>query len=225
MPLLPFLTCRGCFAGCRRACAAGDEVHSLNGTIVAGTVTSINGTQISVKGKDGQISALPLAQVLNVNIRPVRYEPPAKFTDVVLTDDTVLHCKSIAFQGKEVELALPSGAVLKVPLTTIVSFVREANNQPLARKFEELAVKKVNRDRIVILREGQLNTLEGTLGEVKGQTISFRSELNGNVVDIPFEKLHGIIFFRNPAVPVGSRSDLPGQRHRRQHAHGREAGL
>lgn len=182
--------------------ASADEVSTLNGKGVTGTLTSINANDIVMKTDAGDVT-VPLSQVLLVKIRDTRpIDASYKYTDVVLTDDTVLHCKSIAFQAKEVELTLPSGAVLKVPLSSVSSFVRDAHNQALAQKFRDLAGRKASRDRIVILKEGQLNTLEGTLGEVKGQTISFKSELNGAVVDIQLEKLHGIIFFRGAALPA-----------------------
>jgi hypothetical protein len=181
--------------------ASADEVSSLNGKSVTGVLSSINASDIIIKTDAGPVT-LPLSQVLLVKMRDTRpIDPAVKFTNVVLTDDTVLHCKSVAFQGKEVEMTLPSGAVLKVPLTSVASFVREAHNQPLVRKFEELVGRKSNRDRIVILKDGQLNTLEGTLGDVKGQTIAFKPE-NSPVADIQLERLHGIIFFR--AAPVGA---------------------
>ena len=196
--------CRSLLALCAFAgLAVADDVQVLNGKPVSGSITSIDDSQLILKTNTGPVT-LPLAQVLMVQIGDIKkLDPAVKFTDVVLNDGTVLHCKSVALQGKEVELSLLSGTVLKVPLTLLVSFVHEANNQPLARKFEELAGKRVNFDRIVILRDGQLSTLDGTLGEVKGKTISFRSALNNNIIDVAIERLHGVIFFRALA-PAGA---------------------
>ena len=80
--------------------------------------------------------------------------------------------------------------------------MRDGQNRVLARKFEEFAGKKLKRDRIAILRDGDLNVLEGTLGEVnaKDKTVQFKSEANGTLVNIPLERLHGMIFFRPDVV-------------------------
>jgi hypothetical protein len=176
-----------------------DELRTLGAKTITGTVTSINESEIILKTENGPVST-PMSQVLALNIRTAKpLDPAAKYNDVRLLDDTVLHCRQTTFKGNQVELTLLSGVTIKLPLNFVVSFVRDAQNAPLARKFEELASKRIKRDRIVILREGEANSLEGSLGEVdaEGKTIKFKSEATGTVVDLPFERLHGFIFYRS----------------------------
>ena len=155
-----------------------------------GTITSITASDIIVKTTDGT-ETIPLSQVLTANIRPVRpADPAAKYTSVVLTDDTVLRCKDIAFQGKAVVLTLPSGAALKVALTSVVSFFRDAHDLTLAQQFKEIIAQKKNLDRVIFLGStGRLTALEGSIGEVKdttkGQVIAFTSESSKKTVDVP----------------------------------------
>ena len=180
------------------------ELSTLDGKGISGSLSSVTEASITLKTDAGPV-VTPLSQALLLTIREVKgIESGVKFTDVQLLDDTVLHCKSIQFQGKNAVLTMLSGAELSVPLSYVVSFVRDAQDQNLSRKFAEIAQKRLKRDRIVILREGDLSALEGTLGEVdeKAKTISFKSDVvGGSVRDLSFEKLHGIIFFRGDAVP------------------------
>lgn len=183
------------------ATLAADEVRTLGGKSITGTLAAINETEVVVKTEAGNV-ATPLSQVLAVNIRPAKaIEANAKYSDVRLLDDTVLHCKSAVFQGKEVELTLLSGVTFKLPLNFIGSFARDAQNAPLARKFEDLVSKRLKRDRIVILRDSELNALEGSLGDFdpKAQTVKFTSEATGTVIDLPLDRLHGFIFYRSEA--------------------------
>lgn len=178
-----------------------DELRTLTGKNVTGVLASIDDTQVIVKSDAGPV-VTPLSQVLAVNIRPSRpIDPGTKYSDIRLIDDTILHCTKTAFLGQDVELTLLSGAVVKLPQSFIVSLVRDAQNSNLKDKFDALAGKRIKRDRIVIVRDGELNALEGSLGDVdaKGTTIKFKSESTGTVVDVPFERLHGLVFYRTEA--------------------------
>ena len=57
---------------------------------------------------DAGAVATPMSQVLAVNLRAVKLlDPAAKYTDVHLLDDTVIHCKDVEFQGKDVGADAP----------------------------------------------------------------------------------------------------------------------
>jgi ribosome maturation factor RimP len=200
-------------AVCGLAAADDVKVRLLDNKTVEGVLSSISDGEVVVKTADATVP-IALSQVLEVFFRePAADDPTIKYFKVVLTDDTTLRCKDVVFQPNQVELTLLSGVTLKVPITSMVSFCREANNQALTKKFEDFAQKRENRDRIVVRRVDNLSTLEGTIGEVKGKTIVFRTQ-NNMEVDINLEKLHGIIFFRNPvaqpANPICKVIDIEG---------------
>lgn len=177
-----------------------DELRTLGGKIVSGTLAKITDAEIIVKTNEGE-TATPMSQVLALDIRPVKGVPAgAKYTDVKLLDDSVLHCQKVAFGGKEVELTLLSGAKFKVPLNGIVWVLQDAHDEAIKRKFDDLLGQKVKRDRILILRDGELNPLDGTLGEVdaKGTTIQFTRD-GAPALGVLFERLHGLIFYRTEA--------------------------
>src|SRR5262249_49052436 len=135
-----------------------DEVQVIGNKTVTGTIISINDSQIEIRDGSGKTAALPIAQVLGINIRPTKpLDPQIDYTKVKLTDDTILNCKKIVFHPKEVELTLLSDIVQKVPVTTLAWYLREANNKEYMRWFENQLANRTKTDRLVILVNKQLN--------------------------------------------------------------------
>ena len=176
-----------------------DELRTLGGKNVTGTLTAIKDGELVLKETGGGTVVTPLAQVLALDIRQPKGIPiGTKYVAVKLVDDSVLHCESVRFQGNEAEIKLLSGASFKLPVNFIVWLVHEAQNAPLRKKFDEHLAQKSRRDRIVILRDMDLNALEGTFGDIdpKGTTIQFRRD-GAEAINILFERLHGLIFYRS----------------------------
>jgi hypothetical protein len=189
-----------------------EDLRTLGGKTLSGSVTSITDSEITIK-TDKETVSTPLSQVLALDLRPAK-EPTGTYSSVRLLDDTALVCSQVNFAGSDVQLTLLSGTTLKVPLSAVVSVVHEAQNQALRKRFEEFTAKRVNKDRIVILRDGELNPIEGTLGEVdaKKGTIVFKRD-GAKDLDLPLKGLHGLIFHRLevPAeIPVCRVIDLVG---------------
>lgn len=195
---------------------AADELKTLSGKSIVGTLAELNAAEITLKTEAGPVKT-PLSQVLALEIRPQKGMPAgAKFTDVRLIDDAVLHCQSIQFKGKDVELTLLSGAKLTMPLSFVDSFVRDAQDPALMKKWREKTKTRARGDRVVIMREGgDLDPLPGIIGDVddKGETIQFKIEGSEEFKPLPLARAHGIVFFRTavlPAAPVCLVSDLEG---------------
>ncbi len=181
--------------------ASADELRTLGGKQISGTLTSITDTEVILKTADGEVKT-PLSQILALDVRKAKdIAPDAKVSAVRLLDDTVLQCQSVKFLGNDVALSLYSGVTLKLPLQNVVWILHDAQDAAIKKRFDEMLAEKVRRDRIVILREGVLNSLDGTLGEVdaKGTTIQFKRD-GTEAIGVLFERLHGLIFFRNESV-------------------------
>src|SRR5262245_24364008 len=83
---------------------AADDLTTLDGKKVTGSLSSISDTAVIVKGAEGAVST-PLSQALLLTLRDVKgLGGDAVYSDVQLLDDTVLHCKSVKFLGKNVDL-------------------------------------------------------------------------------------------------------------------------
>jgi hypothetical protein len=179
------------------AAGLGHELRLLGGKSIKGTVTAITEKDITIQTEAGAV-VTPMSQVLALDLQAVKGMPAEKYTDVRLLDDTVLHCSGVSFKGKDIELALPSGTKLKLPLSYVISVVKDAQDKELQKKWSSLASAKVKHDRIVFLKNGELNDLEGTLGDVDadGKTIQFKLLETGDVRSISLDRPHGLIFYR-----------------------------
>jgi hypothetical protein len=174
-----------------------DELKTINGKTITGTLATISDSDVTLKTDAGTV-ATPLTQALLLDLRPVRDLPSGTtYISVQLLDDTVLRCKNITFQAKDAELTLLSGVVVRVPVTSLTAVLRDAQDPNLAGQWEKIARQKVRTDRIVVLRDGDLNPLEGTLGDIDAaaQTIQFKRE-GAAAVSLPFNRLQGMIFHR-----------------------------
>ena len=177
-----------------------DELRTLGGKVIIGKVTAVTDKEITIKTDKEEVKT-PLHQVLALDFRPVKNLAGDKYSDVRLLDDTILHCSKIDIKGKDVTLTLVSGTSIQLPIQFVTSVVHQAEDAGLRKKWLDIAGVRVKRDRIVILKDGELNALEGTLGEVdaEGKKIKFKRE-TGDVLEIPLQKLHGLIFYRLEAA-------------------------
>jgi hypothetical protein len=174
-----------------------DELRTLGGKVIVGKVTKITDKEISIKTDKAEVKT-PLDQVLALDFQPVKGLGSEKYSDVRLLDDTILHCSKIAYKGKNVALTLVSGTQIDLPLQFLISVVHQAQDAGLAKKWADIASVKVKRDRIVILKDSELNALEGTLGDVdaEGKSIKFKREGADEPLTIQMDRLHGLIFYR-----------------------------
>src|SRR5438067_193561 len=105
-----------------------DELRPLSGGNVTGTLKSIDADNLVMQTDAGPVST-PLSQVLLLDLRPVQPLPAdAKIYDVRLLDDSVVVAREVAYTAKEVELTLLSGTKLKLPMSTIVSVLKDAQD-------------------------------------------------------------------------------------------------
>jgi len=191
-----------------------DELRTLGAKIIPGKLSAISNASITISTEAGSVDT-PLSQVLSLELRPVKGPSPGtKFADVRLLDDSILHCQSVSFKGNEVELTLLSGTSLKLPLQSLTWMIRDAQDPILRKKFDDVLEQKSKRDRIIILRDTELNALEGTLGEIdsKGTSIQFRRD-GADAIGVLFERLHGMIFYRNQVpteTPLCRIHDIDG---------------
>src|SRR5262249_1702014 len=90
----------------------GDEVKTLGGNTLTGSVVSVTPTEVEIKTAEGVVK-VPLAQVIDLNVRPARPVGAGKFTEVRLLDESLLYASKVAYLGKTVQLSLLSGAVVE----------------------------------------------------------------------------------------------------------------
>ncbi len=181
--------------------AQDDEIRSLTGKNLVGVLTQITSTDVLVTSKTGPV-ATPLAKVLAIQLGKKRSIDGVKHTRVTLLDGSVLHCQKVTLKGKSAELALISGLQATLPMNVITSILRDAENQGVQKKWNELVKQRTQTDFLVILRDGDLNPLAGLIGDADeaGQKISFKRDGAPDAIQASLDKVHGLIFFRTEDV-------------------------
>src|ERR1043166_9690400 len=151
--------------------AWADELKTLDNKSVTGALEKITDTEVTIKS-GGNSVATPLSKILELTLRPGKTapEPFTKYIDVRLLDGSQLSCSKITFTAKDADLTLTTGATVKVPLTALLTVLREADNENLRTQWAKLLTDKKRVDRIFILKEGELNPLVGTLGAINEKT-------------------------------------------------------
>lgn len=185
-------------------------LRTLKGETIKGEVKSITEKEV-VLTADGKDVTTPVADVLQVEYgQPAKLPTDAKWTDVELTDGTLLHCSAFALKGKQVELKLLAGPAVKLPLAAVANVLNDAQVEKHRKEWTARVAKKRRYDAVAQLLksenspDGVLNTIEGTLGEGddEGKTIAF-TRGNGRKLTVSLEKVHGLIFQRelDPKAP------------------------
>jgi hypothetical protein len=193
--LLAILVCTGS--------SAAADVHTLAGKTVSGELTALSDKEVVLQTGGGGLVATPVGQILTIDLRAAG-APPAglKYSDIELTDGSLLHCSRCTFKGKEVEIAVVgSGSGVRIPLTAVASLLNEAHDAAVRQEWQEkVLAKKGNQDVLAVKLNGIINPLDGTLGEVndKGE-ILFEYEVGGSrrKKDVDPGRVQGLVFTRS----------------------------
>jgi hypothetical protein len=182
------------------------EVHTVSGKVLTGDLLSLTDKQIILGGTNGR-TITPLSEVLKVDVQHESALPGGKYSDVELTDGTLLHCSRFILKGKDVELKLAaSEQILKVPLAAVSYVLNNAEDPSTRQDWGKVLAKKGNQDILAIKSNGALNALDVTFGEgnEKGE-IAFERESGGTRQkrEIDPARLQGMVFVRstNPDAP------------------------
>lgn len=173
-----------------------DDLKTLSGKSVSGSLEKISDSEIVLQS-DGKSVSTPLAQVLDLTLRPANAAGASKFIEIQLIDDSVLRCTKATFGAKEATLELTSAVTIKVPNSALLTMLRDAQDANLKVQFSKLLKERKNRDRIFVLKGGDLNPIYGTLGAIDEakQSIKFKQEV-GAEIEVQLDKLHGLQFLR-----------------------------
>jgi hypothetical protein len=193
---------------CAGAAAAADakaEVKTLK-EVIAGDLVSISSKEIVIAA-DGGKKAVPIDQVLTLTFgQQVGALPGVPWSDVELTDGTLLHCAKVGIAGDEVTVTLLAGPTAKFPLDCVSNILTQAHTEKYRKRWDEVLNPDQKRahDVLAAFTEGEINPIEGTIGKIndKGE-ISFTSARTGREQTVPMTAVAGMIFERKPgANPV-----------------------
>ena len=184
-------------------------MRTLAGKNLEGDLVEITDKGVVI-AKDGKRTSVLFAEILQIDVQKAP-EPAASgaVIDVELTDGSLLHCKKVAFKGREAQLTfVGSDVVHGLPLHSISNILNSAQDPAVRQEWQEKILgRRSNQDRVVISRDSALNALQGTLGDANdaGQ-IEFTLEVGGErrTRGFDLDKVRGLVFMRTPAADTPS---------------------
>jgi hypothetical protein len=187
----------------------GADLHTLEGKTLTGEVVKISDKEVVMR-VEGKEVATPIEKILQIDLGQAGKPSAAKYADVELVDGTLLHCAHVGFKGKEAELDTLAGPRVKMAMEAVSYWFADAQDAKLRQAWKEVIAKKRSSDIIGALKDGELATLPGTFGDADkdGKQIDFDVSSQGQPRPISFEKIHGMVFLRQPnaqAPPVACK--------------------
>jgi hypothetical protein len=177
------------------------ELTTLKGEVIEGELVSVAKDKIVFAKGDEKLEFNP-EQVLQINYRPEnRPKGNEKWSDVEMSDGTLLHCDQFLIKGKEVELTLLSGQKVKMPLTAVANILLAGEDEKQRKDWTARLAKKKPTDVLVAKNPvGGISALDVTFeeGSEDGKAISLtrQGDSEAKQVALTREKVIGLIFVR-----------------------------
>jgi hypothetical protein len=166
---------------------------------IKGELVSIDDKNIVLKTADGNVTK-PLAQVLQLDLEAPA-QPSGNYTQVELTDGTVLNCKpdGVTFNGKQVELVVLPDMKVQMPLKAISYILKDAQDPKVRDNpdWKAMVKKRGSEDQVVRELNGRLNGLTGTFTGGKDTKLDFIWNDNKVAIDLA-KAVVGLIFVNKP---------------------------
>lgn len=181
------------------------DLHVLPNATIKGDLVSLDGKNVVMKTDAGNVTQ-PLMTVLAIEFQPVPANLGASFTQVLLTDGTVLNCKpdGVAFDGKKVQLTVLPDLKLELPITALTYILKDAHDPKVRDNpdWKSIYKSRRNEDLLVLWREGRLNGLGGTFPDGKGTSLHFLLQGAGSPrpIDLANKNVQGCIFVNKPST-------------------------
>lgn len=179
-------------------------LQTLKGESLKGDLTALTEKQIVIK-QNGKSVATPVEQVLKLDFPTVApLKPEGKYADVELTDGSRFHCTEWSIKGKQIDVKTMAGPKMQLPLAAVSNILIEAQDEKNRKDWSERLARKRRHDLAVAMKDGTINSYEGTFGEgdAEGHSIVFQNT-KGTKGKLVLAKLHGLIFQRelDPQAP------------------------
>lgn len=172
-------------------------MRTLTGQTIKGNLEGIKEKELVISGN----GPVRMDQVVDLVFAGNQPQSGDRYTDVELTDGSLLHCSQFVLRGNKVELKLVQGVEIKdLPLAAISYILNDAHDAKNREEWQKLLSKRGKGDVLAIkAADGVLNPLEGTLGEGddKGETIEFETS-TGKKAKPRLDRIHGMAFLRQP---------------------------
>src|SRR4051794_8613191 len=114
--------------------APAADLTTLSGKKLSGELAAVTAEGVTLKTAEGEVLT-PLADVLLIELGAENLSRE-KFTQVELTDGSVLACTAVALKGAKAELTLVGGPVVTAPLAAVGTLLRDAQDPAVRREWQ-----------------------------------------------------------------------------------------
>ncbi len=173
--------------------SAGADLQTLSGKKLSGELVGLDKQTLILRTPDGDVRH-PVADVLQVELAAAEPWTKGAYYDVELTDGTVLHCAAVVLRGKNAELTVLPDLKVTVPLTTVFTILRDAQDARNRDDWQKFLAKRGRLDMVVVRDGEKLSGLDGTFGNGVGDGIEFTLSANGQKRAPKLAKVAGFIF-------------------------------
>ena len=170
-----------------------------NGKVVAGQLIAVTGNQIVVSdnGSDTSIS-FDQTETMRFDNPPVDADVISNAARVRLIDGSRLRVSRFLKQDTLIEILLVDGSAITLRPRNVDFFRQRDNDGPTDEKFAAVIVGgdgevKVASDGVVVLRSGQLQVIEGRIGDVTDDAVNFT--VDDQTAEVKRERLDGFFFY------------------------------
>lgn len=150
------------------------KLRTLANKTIEGQMVHLTAKGAVIRTTSGE-TTVALPQILDIDFGVTSEPLSDQYTDVELTDGSLLHCSSFAIRGNQVELKLLAGQQLKMPLAIVSYILADANDAKNRDGWRAALAKRGNHDLVASRKGGIGNSFEVTFGDAdaKGETITF----------------------------------------------------
>ena len=176
------------------------ELRPLKGEKIKGDLVGLNEKSIVLQ-VNGKPVTTSVEDTLQLEFRAPA-NPQGTYSQVELTDGSLLRCSKVGFKGKDAVLTLVSGQTATVPMRLLSSVMHEANDVKLVAAWKDLLGNNKSAYDILVrkLDGGTLRSGEGTVYDASddGKTIEFKRQGRDEKERFPIDRIHGMVFSRQP---------------------------
>jgi hypothetical protein len=177
------------------------KLRTLSGKTIEGELVRVSDQEIVIRAKDGPVT-VPLKDALDLDFgHAYALGGDSKYSEVELTDGSLLHCTQFAVKKNEVELKLVGGIDVQAPLSAISYWLSDAQDAKVRDEWQALLAKRGNQDILAIKDSaGTVNRLDGTFGagDEQGTAIEFETSA-GTKRAVKLTRIHAMSFLRKLA--------------------------
>ena len=179
-------------------------ITTLAGDVIEGNLKAIAFEEFTVASAQ-ETTKIRFDQLSTVEFGPKNKVPPQPRVSIRLVDGSVLYSTSLGINSNQLFIETHCGAKLKIASRNVeaIRFKTYEDELNLSKQWRTiLADDSRQGDAIVINRDGELDTVEGIVGKLAEEKLTFSIE--DRTARVPVSKMDAVLFYHASGREFGS---------------------